>query len=46
MMCNAIPDPFLDRADELSGALARFQLAADDLWALVDGCISVLPDKL
>ncbi|KAL5520293.1 hypothetical protein ACEPAG_9506 [Sanghuangporus baumii] len=42
LMCSKMVSPFLDGADELSGALARFRHAADELWRVIDNCTSTL----
>ncbi|KAL5520294.1 hypothetical protein ACEPAG_9507 [Sanghuangporus baumii] len=41
-MCNKTINPFLEGVDELSGALARFQHAADELCRTIDNCASTL----
>ncbi|KAL5479020.1 hypothetical protein ACEPAI_2308 [Sanghuangporus weigelae] len=41
-MCSKMFSPFLDGTDELSGALARFRHAADELWRVIDSCTSTL----
>ncbi|KAL5479019.1 hypothetical protein ACEPAI_2307 [Sanghuangporus weigelae] len=41
-MCNKMDNPFLDGADKLSSALAKFRHAADELWRTIDNCASTL----